>query len=92
MSNQDIDILHIARLSRLEIEPDKLEQFERDMRDIVAMVNKLPKLEDKLSLDRENVMELREDRAKPCGLTRDELFSNAPQVRAGCIVVPKTVE
>ena len=37
-----IDIAHIAKLSRLQISPDKLEKFETDMAAIVDMVDRLP--------------------------------------------------
>lgn len=87
-----IDIKHIAKLSRLRIEDDKLEKFEKDMESIVGMVENLPDIDDELSLDKENAMELREDIAVPNKFTRDELIANAPEVKAGCLVVPKTVE
>lgn len=88
----NIDIRHIAKLARLRIEDEKLEKFEKDMQSIVAMVDRLPDIEEELTLDRENAMALREDVAVPDKFTRDELMANAPQVQAGCLVVPKTVE
>ena len=88
----NIDIKHIAKLARLRIEDEKLEKFEKDMQSIVAMVDRLPDIEEELTLDRENAMTLREDVAVPDQFTRDELMANAPQVQAGCLVVPKTVE
>ncbi|MCI1269141.1 MAG: Asp-tRNA(Asn)/Glu-tRNA(Gln) amidotransferase subunit GatC [Ruminococcus sp.] len=87
-----IDIKHIAKLSRLRIEDEKLEKFEKDMENIVAMVDKLPEISDELTLDASNPMKLREDKAVPNKFTRDELIANAPKVQAGCLVVPKTVE
>jgi aspartyl-tRNA(Asn)/glutamyl-tRNA(Gln) amidotransferase subunit C len=87
-----IDIKHIAKLSRLRIEDDKLEKFEKDMESIVAMVDRLPDVEDELTLDPANAMPLRKDEAVPNKFTRDELIANAPEVQAGCLVVPKTVE
>ena len=56
-----IDIAHIAKLSRLQISPDKLEKFETDMAAIVDMVDRLPDVEDELTLDAEHPMKLRED-------------------------------
>lgn len=88
----NIDIQHIAQLSRLHIEDDKLEKFEKDMQSIVEMANKLPHLDEELNVDENSVMTLREDKAESGKFTRDELFANAPQVKAGCLVVPKTVE
>lgn len=88
----EIDIRHIAKLSRLRIEDDKFAKFEADMQGIVNMIEKLPETDDELTLDTENAMKLREDKAELNKFTRDELMKNAPSVKAGCLVVPKTVE
>ena len=88
----DIDIRHIAKLSRLKISDDEFAKFENEMKGIVDMVNTLPKLGEDLAIDENNVMQLRKDIAETGKFTRDELFQNAPQVKAGCLVVPKTVE
>lgn len=88
----NIDIRHIAKLSRLSIEEDKLERFQREMENIVAMVERLPAVEDQtLAVDPADRMELRRDEIRP-SLRREALLRNAPQSAAGCIVVPKTVE
>lgn len=87
-----IDIRHIAKLSRLRIEDEKLAKFEKDMEAIVAMVDRLPDIEEELTLDAGDAMPLRRDEAVPNKFTRDELIANAPEVQAGCLVVPKTVE
>ena len=87
-----IDIRHNATLSRLRIEDEKLAKFEKDMEAIVAMVDRLPDIEEELTLDAGDAMPLRKDEAVPNKFTRDELIANAPEVQAGCLVVPKTVE
>ncbi|MCM1227274.1 MAG: Asp-tRNA(Asn)/Glu-tRNA(Gln) amidotransferase subunit GatC [Clostridium sp.] len=88
-----IDIRHIAKLSRLRIEDDKLEKFEKDMETIVGMVDNMPDIDGTLDLlDEENPMTLREDKAVTDKFRREELLANAPDVQAGCLVVPKTVE
>lgn len=87
-----IDIQHIAKLSRLSIEEDKAEKFQREMEKIVTMVEKLPNLENQtLAVDPADRMELRKDEIRP-SLRREVVLANAPQSAAGCIVVPKTVE
>ena len=87
-----IDIKHIAKLSRLKIEDDKLNKFETEMQNIIGMVEHLPSLDDKLDgVDVNHTMTLREDVVKP-SLRRDDILRNAPQTQAGCVVVPKTVE
>lgn len=87
-----IDLKHIAKLSRLHIEEDKLSKFESDMQGIVDMVENLPDIEDESLLDPANPMTLRKDEAETGKFNRDELLKNAPHVTAGCLVVPKTVE
>ena len=88
----NIDIKHIAKLARLRIEDDPLDKFESEMENIVGMVEKLPDIQDEMTLDPDNPMILRKDVAVQDKFTRQELMQNAPQVKAGCLVVPKTVE
>ncbi|MCI6639617.1 MAG: Asp-tRNA(Asn)/Glu-tRNA(Gln) amidotransferase subunit GatC [Pygmaiobacter massiliensis] len=88
----EIDVRHIAKLAKLQIPEDKMAQFERELSDIVGMVEKLPALTgDGALLDETNTMQLREDVVKP-SFPREEMLKNAPQSAAGCFVVPKTVE
>lgn len=88
----NIDIKHIAKLARLRVEDDQLDKFESEMENIVGMVEKLPDIQDEMTLDPDNPMILRKDVAVQDKFTRQELMQNAPQVKAGCLVVPKTVE
>ena len=88
----NIDIKHIAKLARLRIEDDQLDKFESEMENIVGMVEKLPDIQDEMTLDPDNPMILRKDVAVQDKFTRQALMQNAPQVKAGCLVVPKTVE
>lgn len=88
----NIDIKHIAKLARLRIEDDQLDKFESEMENIVGMVEKLPDIQDEMTLDPDNPMILRKDVAVQDKFTRQELMQNDPQVKAGCLVVPKTVE
>ena len=88
----NIDIKHIAKLARLRIEDDQLDKFESEMQNIVGMVEKLPDIQDEMTLDPDNPMILRKDVAVQDKFARQELMQNAPQVKAGCLVVPKTVE
>ena len=88
----NIDIKHIAKLARLRNEDDQLDKLESEMENIVGMVEKLPDIQDEMTLDPDNPMILRKDVAVQDKFTRQELMQNAPQVKAGCLVVPKTVE
>ena len=87
----EIDIKKIAKLSRLAIEPEREEKFQKDMQNIIEMVERLPEMEiGDLSPKVEDTMAVRADVVEPA-LPRDEVLKNAPQVAAGCVVVPKTV-
>jgi len=86
-----IDIRHTAKLAKLWLNEKETADFEKQMDDILSIVETLPELpDDGFLLDPENVMSLRPDVAEP-SLLRDELLANAPQKQAGCVVVPKTV-
>lgn len=87
-----IDIMHIAKLARLKIGGDEAEKFERQMQNIIGVVEQMPELADDCAdVDPAHPMELRCDEIRP-STKREELLKNAPQVQAGCVVVPKTVE
>ncbi len=87
-----VDIMHIAKLSRLKIEEEQIPKFEKDVENILSMVQNLPELDDNGALiDPDNPMTLREDKAEQ-NFKRDELLKNAPATKAGCVVVPKVVE
>ncbi|MEG0854118.1 MAG: Asp-tRNA(Asn)/Glu-tRNA(Gln) amidotransferase subunit GatC [Angelakisella sp.] len=86
-----IDIKHIAKLSRLKLEDSQVEKFQKQMQDIVDMVELLPDTDGSLAIDPANRMELRKDEIMP-SLRRDALLANAPEVAAGCVAVPKTNE
>lgn len=77
----NIDIKHIAKLARLRIEDDQLDKFESEMENIVGMVEKLPDIQDEMTLDPDNPMILRKDVAVQDKFTRQELMQNAPQVK-----------
>ena len=86
-----IDIAHLAKLSRLRIEREEMPHFEKDMQAIVAMVENLPETNGELGVDTEHPMELRRDEARP-SIPREDVLKNAPKTQAGCIVVPKVIE
>ena len=87
----EIDIKKIAKLSRLAIEPEREEKFQKDIQNNIEMVERLPEMgAGDLSTKVEDAMTLREDEIAP-SLPREEVLKNAPQTAAGCVVVPKTV-
>lgn len=88
----EIDIRRIAKLARLHIEESEVPKFEKEMSNIVKMVENLPDFADtNIPLNEKDAMELRKDEVKP-SFKRDEILKNAPATEAGCILVPKFVE
>ncbi|MFT8887796.1 Asp-tRNA(Asn)/Glu-tRNA(Gln) amidotransferase subunit GatC [Ethanoligenens sp.] len=89
---EEINVKHLAKLSRLRFDEVSEAKMAHDMREIVGMVAKLPDFEEtRLALDVNDRMELRKDEVG-ASLTREQVLSNAPKTEAGCVVVPKTVE
>lgn len=88
----EIDIKHIAKLSRLKVSDEEVKKFEKEMQAIIRMVDNLPELDASGPLiDPENPMKLRKDVVfHP--YRREEILKNAPKTQAGCVVVPKVVE
>ena len=86
------DINHLAGLARLHITPEQAERFEAQMEGILEMVEKLPPIsgEDRL-VDPANPMSFRPD-CPENHFKREEILNNAPQVQAGCVVVPKMID
>lgn len=88
----DMDMKRLAKLSRLKFTPEEEVKFQGEMERIVAMVEQLPDLDASGPLiDPDSPMELREDKSEHL-FSRQELLKNAPEVQAGCIVVPKMVD
>lgn len=87
-----IDIKHIAKLSRLKIDDSEIASYEKEMTNMIAMVERMPEISDELTIDPDNAMTLRADELSDSRISRDVMLSNAPKVVAGCVVVPKTVD
>jgi aspartyl-tRNA(Asn)/glutamyl-tRNA(Gln) amidotransferase subunit C len=88
------EVLNVAHLARLEIEPEFVEKMADQLASILTYVEKLGEV------DTENVPPtshaialtnaLREDTVRP-SLPRDEALNNAPAEEAGGFVVPKVI-
>ena len=88
----EMDLKRLAKLSKLRFTEEEEKKFQGEMEKIVEMVEKLPDLDASGPLiDPNSPMEMRKDVAEK-KFNRDELLKNAPQVQAGCVVVPKVVE
>ncbi len=88
----EIDIKRIAKLAKLSIPDDKVEKFQKEMQNIINMVENLPQLDtDGALVDRTDTMQLRKDEIQP-SFPREDMLKNAPNTAAGCILIPKVVD
>lgn len=88
------EVLHVAKLSRLEFTEEEIAKFQVDLNNILTYVDELSQV------DTENVEPLvqvnhltnnfREDKVRP-SLTQEESMLNSPSKEAGMLVVPKVV-
>lgn len=88
----NVEIDYIAALADLEVPESKKAKFEKDVASILEMLADLPDVsgvDD--TLDTTDDMVLRQD-VVVASLSREDALQNAPEVEAGCVVVPKTVE
>lgn len=81
----------LAELSMLSLTEQETEKFESVIRETLQSIETLPEAGDFQVQPSEIPMHLREDVVQP-STKRDDLLKSAPQVEAGCFVVPKIVE
>jgi aspartyl-tRNA(Asn)/glutamyl-tRNA(Gln) amidotransferase subunit C len=85
------DVLHVAKLARLEIPEDEIEQVQAELGAILEAVGKVSELDlagvepTSHPLDLVNVW--REDEPRP-SLSREEALANAPDPADGAFRVP----
>ena len=85
----------IARLSRLHVEPDRLEFLADEMNGILAWIEQLNEVDtdniEPMTSAVEMSAPMREDVVSD-GNIRDKVLANAPKAEAGYFVVPRSVE
>ncbi|MBR2468390.1 MAG: Asp-tRNA(Asn)/Glu-tRNA(Gln) amidotransferase subunit GatC [Clostridia bacterium] len=88
------DVLHVAKLSKLEFNEDEIDAFVENMDSIVGYVNTLSQI-DTSGLEEEltavNLDDLRQDEVQP-SLPQESAILNAPKKRNGGFSVPQVVE
>jgi len=88
------EVLHVAQLARLSLEPAEVELFTRQLNDILAYVEKLQELDTAGVSPMAHVTPVfnafREDEVKT-GLPRDQALENAPGREEGSFVVPRII-
>ncbi|MEJ2291742.1 MAG: Asp-tRNA(Asn)/Glu-tRNA(Gln) amidotransferase subunit GatC [Deinococcales bacterium] len=95
MSGHDVDMEHLQRLARLELEPGEAEMLAHDVAEVLAYFDQLA------SVDTEGVEELarpviptrpwREDVVTP-SLDRERVLALANASQDGFVRVPRTVD
>ena len=87
--------LKLAKLARLSLNDEQLNNLEKDLTSIVSFIDQLKEIDtDKIdptsnSLDQELI--LREDVAEN-KLSNEDLLKNVPESELGFFVVPKVIE
>ena len=88
------DVLHVARLARLDLREDEVEQLTRELGAILEAVGKVAELDltevppTSHPLDVVNVWD--DDDPEPC-LALEEALANAPETEGALFRVPPTV-
>ena len=86
------DVAHLAKLARLALADDELDELAGQIKDILQHVNVITELDtegvDAMShpVAIQNIAH--EDVTKPC-LSQESVLSQAPEVEDGRIVIPK---
>ena len=95
MALTEKDVEYVARLARLELKPDEVATYTKQLGDILEYARMLEKLDtEKVEptfhvLPLQNV--LREDKVVPA-MDRDKVLENAPDKAKGCFRVPRILE
>jgi aspartyl-tRNA(Asn)/glutamyl-tRNA(Gln) amidotransferase subunit C len=89
------EVLHVAKLARLELGPDEIEKLATQLSAILDYVEQLGELElddvEPMAHVHDVVNAFREDEPRP-SLPNEAVLRNAPQSEDGCFKVPKVIE
>jgi aspartyl-tRNA(Asn)/glutamyl-tRNA(Gln) amidotransferase subunit C len=88
------EVLHVANLARLSLEPAEIELFTRQLNDILAYVEKLQELDTEGIPPLAHVIPVfnvfRQDAVRE-GLARQTALANAPAQEEGAFLVPRVI-
>jgi len=88
------EIEHVAQLARLSFDPSEIENFTRQLNDILVYVSKLEELDTRRVKPTTHALQLtnalRKDEVRP-SLPIEKILSNAPERENGGFVVPKVI-
>ena len=102
MSLTEKDVARFAKLARIELPQDKIEQSCTELNDLLHLIEKLQSVDTRgiepmahpLSGHQEVALRLRDDvvTEEASVARRDALTTNAPALSSGLFLVPKVVE
>jgi aspartyl-tRNA(Asn)/glutamyl-tRNA(Gln) amidotransferase subunit C len=88
-------IEYVANLARIELSPEELDRFSRQLEDILDFIDKLKKLDTSHTSPTSHILPinnvLRQDSPKP-SLPVEKVLANAPSKDGNFFVVPKVIE
>jgi aspartyl-tRNA(Asn)/glutamyl-tRNA(Gln) amidotransferase subunit C len=88
------EVLHVADLARLSLDPETVDRVTRQLNNILAYVEKLQEVDTSGVPPMAHATPVynvfREDEATPC-LSREEGLANAPAQEEGTFVVPRVI-
>ena len=88
----EINVLKIAKLAKLEINKDKLADFEHDMQEIVAFAGILSEADFEYIIPDSKELDCFRDDIPENAYDGASLISASPQTEEDCICVPKVIE
>ena len=94
MQISDDEIIHIAKLARLKITDDELNEYKKNLQEIVDFADTINSVNtddvgEMISVN-ENYNVFRKDEIRP-SLKREELLKNAPSQDEGMFRIPKVI-
>lgn len=90
------EVEHIAKLSKLKLTDEEIEQYSRQLSSVLEYVGELSQINTDDILPLANVTGLenisRQDEIVESGISRDDIKINAPEFKNGSFVVPGVFE
>ena len=95
MKINENDIIKVARLARLELSPEEMDEFSRQLNGIIGYVEKINELDTSGIEPADHIVEIKNVFRKDVvenSISRSELEKISPDFREGHFVVPKIIE
>lgn len=95
MSLTEKDIIKIAKLARIELKPEEIPHFSKELSQILGLAADLQNVDtigvSQMTSVSEMKLPMRVDHVTDGGIV-DDIVKNAPASEFGCFVVPKVIE